>query len=58
MKMLLIASIILLVFLFLVFQVLKTVNKIKSLRERGVNVSKKNVYYKLITTLFLKDLPL
>ncbi len=34
------------------------VNKIKAFRRRGVNLTRKNNYYKLLSTLFLNDLPL
>ena len=46
------------ILLLIVFKILKTINRIKSLRERGINVSKKNIFYKWVTNTFLKNLPL
>ena len=33
------------------------VNKIKDFRRRGVNLTRKNGYYKLVSSIFLSDLP-
>ncbi len=43
--------------LFLILKVAKTLTKIRDLRERGVNISNKNNYYKLLSFLFLRNLP-
>ncbi len=51
-------TITILLVLFLLLRTAITVNKIKALRRNGVNLTKKNSYYKLISTLFLNDLPL
>jgi len=42
---------------FIIFRITKTLNKIRVLRTHGINVSKKNTYYKFLYTVFLKNLP-
>jgi len=47
----------LLLIAYLIFRVVKSINKIRDLRENGINVTNKNWYYKLLSSLFLKKLP-
>ncbi|WP_452597625.1 hypothetical protein [Pontimicrobium sp. MEBiC01747] len=46
------------ILLLIVLKIIKTINRIKALRERGINVSNKNIFYKWVTNTFLKNLPL
>ncbi len=44
--------------LFISLRTAKVVSKIKALRQKGVNLTRKNSYYKLVSTIFLDDLPM
>ena len=44
--------------LFITLRTAMVVNKIKVLRQKGVNLSRKNGYYKLVSNIFLDDLPM
>lgn len=44
--------------IFILLRTAWTINKISNLRRKGVNLTRKNSYYKLISTIFLNDLPL
>ena len=40
-----------------VFLVIQTIGKIKRARQAGKKLSKRNLYYAMVTKLFVKDLP-
>lgn len=44
--------------LLVVLRIAFSVNKIKAFRRRGVNLAKKNSYYKWLSSVFLQDLPM
>lgn len=43
--------------LFILFRVFKTLNKIKLLRQSGINISNRNNYYRFLSSVFLQNLP-
>ena len=45
------------ILLFILFRVFKTLNKIKALRRRGINITNKNSYYRFLSNIFLQNLP-
>ena len=55
---LILITIIILTVLFFTLRTAMVVNKIKVLRQKGVNLSRKNGYYKLVSNIFLDDLPM
>jgi len=49
--------IILVVILLTGLKILTTISKIRRIRSSGSNVHKKDIFYKIISKLFMKDLP-
>lgn len=46
------------VLLLFALKVILTINKIKTLRQNGIDLRKKNSFYKWVSNTFLNDMPL